>query len=92
MRGKEIDGFPHISTSPHFSLGKQYAEEIRQELRDEISEMNRKPCLAILQVGSSSECNKSVNIKKTLCQEVGILTLEYVFEENVNEMSILQTG
>jgi 5,10-methylene-tetrahydrofolate dehydrogenase/methenyl tetrahydrofolate cyclohydrolase len=54
--------------------------------------MNRKPCLAILQVGSSSECNKSVNIKKTLCQEVGIITLEYVFDENVNEMTIFQTG
>ena len=83
---------PFSPFPPHPHSGKHYAEEIRRELKIEIAEMNRKPCLAILQIGSSSECNKSVNIKKTLCQEVGIVTLEYVFDENSNEITILQTG
>jgi methylenetetrahydrofolate dehydrogenase (NADP+) / methenyltetrahydrofolate cyclohydrolase len=67
-------------------------EEILSELKEEISEMTRKPCLAIIQVGSTTEGNKSVNIKKSLCKEIGIVTLEYLFPENINEETLLQTG
>lgn len=54
--------------------------------------MNRKPCLAIIQVGSNAESNKSVNIKKILCKEVGIETLEYLFPEQTSQETVLATS
>lgn len=54
--------------------------------------MSRKPCLAIIQIGSNSESNKSVNIKKILCKEVGIETLEYLFPENTTQETVLSTS
>jgi 5,10-methylene-tetrahydrofolate dehydrogenase/methenyl tetrahydrofolate cyclohydrolase len=72
--------------------GKYFADEIKNELKEEINDMARKPCLAIIQVGSTTECNKSVHIKKSLCQEIGIVTLEYIFPEHVDEETLLETG
>mmetsp|Transcript_6437 Transcript_6437/g.6726 ORF Transcript_6437/g.6726 Transcript_6437/m.6726 type:complete len:378 (+) Transcript_6437:51-1184(+) len=78
MTGQDIDG-------------KLIAEEVRNEIKEEIQGMNRKPCLAIIQVGSNAESNKSVNIKKILCKEVGIETLEYLFPEQTSQETVLAT-
>ena len=67
-------------------------EEVRNEIKEEIVSMSRKPCLAILQIGSNSESNKSINIKKVLCKEVGIETLEYLFPEQTTQETILLTS
>lgn len=73
--------------------GKSIAGDIRNELKEEISQMADKgqpvPGLAVILVGSRRDSQTYVNMKKKACQQVGIASFGYDYDENVTQAEIM---
>lgn len=51
---------------------EEYVSLKREELRKEIAEFKRKPCLVVIQIGSDKASNSYVKSKSKACEKVGI--------------------
>ena len=71
--------------------GKSIAEEIRQEVADQVAKLNIKPSLAVILVGSDPASHLYVSIKKKAAQEAGIEICLYTFDEDAKQDEILET-
>lgn len=73
--------------------GKAIAAEIRQELKEEITKLvsdgRPTPGLAVILVGSRRDSQTYVNMKKKACQQVGIASFGYDYDESVTEVDLL---
>ncbi|GAQ95494.1 methylenetetrahydrofolate dehydrogenase [Thermodesulfovibrio aggregans] len=68
--------------------GKMLANKIKEELKNEVSELKNKgikPCLAVLLVGENKASQKYVSYKEKACNELGIESQVYKLPENTNE-------
>lgn len=65
--------------------GKQVAEHIKQQVKNEIVSMERDVTLAVIVVGDNPASRTYVNNKKKACEYVGIKSLEFIFPEDVPE-------
>lgn len=68
--------------------GKTLANKIKEELKNEVSELKNKgikPCLAVLLVGENKASQKYVSYKEKACNELGIESQVYKLPENTNE-------
>ncbi|MBA3239421.1 MAG: bifunctional methylenetetrahydrofolate dehydrogenase/methenyltetrahydrofolate cyclohydrolase FolD [Parachlamydiaceae bacterium] len=71
--------------------GKKVASEIQQELKKSISTLKgRKPCLVVVMVGNHPPSQIYVNRKIQACAEVGILSVQKHFPENLTEVALLK--
>lgn len=73
--------------------GKLIAKQIKEELKNEVSQLRDKgklPCLAVIQVGSDPASSVYVNNKKKACAYIGIESLAYQLQETVSEQELLQ--
>lgn len=71
--------------------GKAIADEIKQEVADQVAKLNIKPSLAVVLVGEDPASHLYVSIKKKAAQESGIEIFLYNFEEDAKQDEILQT-
>lgn len=72
--------------------GKAIAQQIKDELKEEVATLNRegkKPCLAVIQVGQDPASSVYVNNKKKACAYIGIESLAYELEETISEEELL---
>ena len=70
--------------------GKEVAERIKSQVKDEITELGLKPTLAVIVVGDNPASKVYVNNKKKACEQVGIESLECIFQEDVTEAELIQ--
>ena len=72
--------------------GKNLAKNIRESLKDEVKELKNAeiyPKLAVIMVGDDKASKVYVKNKSKACEEVGIQYIEYNFDENIDEESVL---
>lgn len=69
--------------------GKEVAEHIKSQVKNEIEALDLKPALAVIVVGDNPASKVYVNNKKKACKAVGIESIEYVLPENTTEEELL---
>jgi methylenetetrahydrofolate dehydrogenase (NADP+)/methenyltetrahydrofolate cyclohydrolase/formyltetrahydrofolate synthetase len=70
--------------------GKEIALGIRTELKDEIETRGYKPVLAVVLVGKRRDSETYVKMKIKACQEVGIESQNYTFDDDISEMELIK--
>lgn len=73
--------------------GKAISARIKEELRQEVSELKEQGievCLAVIQVGNDPASSVYVNNKKKGCEFVGICSLAYELPEETTQEELLQ--
>lgn len=69
--------------------GKEVAEHIKLQVKNEIETLGLTPTLAVVVVGDNPASRIYVNNKKKACEYVGIKSLEQVFPEDISEENLL---
>lgn len=69
--------------------GKEVAEHIKSQVKNEIEALDIKPALAVIVVGDNPASKVYVNNKKKACKTVGIESIEYALPENITEDELL---
>lgn len=69
--------------------GKKAAEKIKNEIKLEISLLEKKPSLAVIIVGDFEPSKIYVSNKEKACKEVGILSKTFSLKEDVSEEELL---
>lgn len=71
--------------------GKKVAGEIQQELKKSIAAIKgRKPCLVVVMVGNHPPSQIYVNRKVQACAEVGIVSIQQHYPDNLTEEALLE--
>ena len=73
--------------------GKLISQQIKDELREEVSQMKAQgivPCLAVIQVGNDPASSVYVNNKKKACAYIGMESLSYELEESISQEQLLE--
>ncbi len=73
--------------------GKKISTEIKNELKQEVTNMkneNKNCCLAVIQVGDDPASSVYVGNKKKACEYIGIQSLAYELPEDTTEEELLQ--
>jgi methylenetetrahydrofolate dehydrogenase (NADP+)/methenyltetrahydrofolate cyclohydrolase len=70
---------------------EQYAQEVKDSLKDAISKLEDKPCLVILQVGDNPASNSYVKGKIKDCEEVGISCHHFKYKEDTSMDYVIET-
>ncbi|RMF05675.1 bifunctional methylenetetrahydrofolate dehydrogenase/methenyltetrahydrofolate cyclohydrolase FolD [Candidatus Woesearchaeota archaeon] len=73
--------------------GKKVAEEIKENLKVEVSEFREKngfpPGLAVVQVGNNPASTAYVSFKQKACEQTGIYSVKHHLDESVSEEELL---
>lgn len=72
--------------------GNNIAQKIKETIKQEVIYMNKKsiyPCLAVIIIGNDNASRIYVNAKKKACDELGIISKEYSFDENISQEDLL---
>lgn len=78
---------------PHIIDGKAISAEIKEELRQRVSEMKKNGiniCLAVIQVGNDAASTVYVGNKKKACAYTGIESLAYELPESTTQEELLE--
>lgn len=71
--------------------GKEIARQIELEIKEKIARLKkRKPCLAVILVGSHPASQIYVSRKTAACQNAGMLSLRKEFSETLSEDALVQ--
>jgi methylenetetrahydrofolate dehydrogenase (NADP+) / methenyltetrahydrofolate cyclohydrolase len=70
--------------------GKIISEKIKKDLSIKINEMDVNICLTVLLVGNSKESLSYINMKRRMCESLGIRFILKHFDENVEECIVLK--
>lgn len=68
-----------------FLSGKECSKYRRLAIKEEISKMRNKPCLAIIEVGDDFASGVYIRNKLKACEEVGIETKVYHFDDGIKQ-------
>lgn len=69
--------------------GKQIAENITEELKLEVSKMEKKPHLAVIQVGDNPASNIYVNLKNKKAEAIGITSSIIKYSQTITEAELI---
>jgi len=69
--------------------GNKISAEIKEELRKEISRLDKKPGLAAVLVGENPASEIYMKSKKRVCEEVGVYSEVFRFDSNTKEAKLL---
>ena len=70
--------------------GKIVSEKIKKDLLNEINEMEVKPTLSVILLGHSKESLSYINMKRRMCESLGIKFILQHFDEKVEECIVLK--
>ena len=70
--------------------GKKIKEEILDELRNEVDNLQEKPTLVVIQVGNNEASNVYINQKEKMAQYVGFKFHHIKFEDTITEDELLK--
>ena len=77
---------------PQIINGKEISTQIKDELRQKVSDLKEKGislCLAVIQVGNDPASSVYVGNKKKACEYIGIESLSYELPENVTQKELI---
>lgn len=77
---------------PHIINGKEISQQIKDELKAEVTrlaEKGRHACLAVVQVGNDPASSVYVNNKKKACAYIGIESKSYELAEETTEKELI---
>ena len=66
------------------------SEKIKKDLLLEINEMDVKPYLTVILVGHSKESFSYINMKRRMCDSLGIRFLLKHFDEDIDELFLIK--
>lgn len=69
--------------------GKIIAGAIKRQLKEEVSQLDNKPTLAVILVGDDVASQVYVRNKKRACEEVGIISKEFIMPANCGQYNLL---
>lgn len=69
--------------------GKEVAQKVRENLKEEVSKLEVKPKLAVIMVGNDKASEVYVRNKSKACDEIGIGFEEFLLEENAQREELL---
>ncbi len=69
--------------------GKALAEKMYINIKNQTENMNKKPCLAVILVGSDPASQVYVNNKKKSCEKAGVTSISIEFPEDISEKEVL---
>lgn len=70
--------------------GKQVAENLTNELANEVKKFDIKPHLVVIQVGNNTASSIYVNLKQKKAEQIGIKSSAILYPENVSENEIIE--
>lgn len=70
--------------------GKVVSEKIKKDLSIEINKMDVKPCLTVILIGQSKESFSYINMKRRMCESLGIKFLLQHFDEKIEEHIVIK--
>ena len=70
--------------------GKAIAESLREDLRQKVSDMSKKPGLAVILVGDNPASEVYVRNKIRACEKVGIISFERRLPASVSQQDLLK--
>ena len=70
--------------------GKALAAKVKEQVRQQVEQMERKPGLAVILVGDNPDSRVYVNGKKKDCGECGIYSEEYALLEETTQEDLLE--
>lgn len=77
---------------PQIINGKEISAQIKDELKQKVSELKEKDvrlCLAVIQVGNDPASSVYVGNKKKACEYIGIESLSYELPEDVTQKELI---
>lgn len=69
--------------------GKKLKEKILENLKQEVSKLDDKPTLCVIQIGDDTPSNIYINQKRKMCEFVGYNFIHEKLEENVSQDYVL---
>ena len=69
--------------------GKELAKVIKEQIKEEVAKLNKKPCLAVIIVGENPASKIYVKNKEKACIACGFESVKYELEENTSEEELL---
>src|SRR5690349_12546972 len=68
--------------------GKKVAKEIREELKEKVSKLSVKPCLAIIQIGNDERSAIYIRRKREFGESIGVLVRLIQLHDSVEEIEV----
>ena len=65
--------------------GTEIANKLKSEIKEKVSKLAKKPCLAVIIVGNNPASQIYVKNKEKACQKCGIKSLKYELPETISE-------
>ncbi|HVX92891.1 MAG TPA: bifunctional 5,10-methylenetetrahydrofolate dehydrogenase/5,10-methenyltetrahydrofolate cyclohydrolase [Candidatus Dojkabacteria bacterium] len=69
--------------------GKTLANKIKEDIKNRIESLNKRPKLSIILVGDDFASHKYVEMKKKACEEVGIICEVYPYAKETKEQIVI---
>ncbi len=69
--------------------GKYVSEKMKQELKEKLLHLKRKPGLAVIRIGEDAASKIYVNLKAKMCEELGITFMEYHLDSNIQQEDLM---
>lgn len=70
--------------------GKKLKEKILENLKQEVSKLNEKPMLCVIQIGDDTPSNIYINQKRKMCEYIGYGFIHEKLNENVSQDYVLE--
>lgn len=70
--------------------GKKIAEKIKKQLKEKVSRLKKKPCLAVILVGKNPASETYVKLKEKAAAEIGIKFKKFIFPSKVSRSRIIK--
>ena len=70
--------------------GKEVANKIKDQVKQEIHNTEAKPVLAVIQVGNNKASDIYVRNKEKACEEVGIINISIKLDEKTTETELIE--
>ena len=65
--------------------GKMVSKKIHEEVKAEVSKLNKKPCLLVILVGDDQASQIYVASKEKACKKVGMISKTIVLDKNSSQ-------
>ena len=69
--------------------GKYVSAKVKEELKEKMIHLTRKPSLAVIRVGDDAASKIYVNLKAKMCEELGINFTEYHLDANIQQEDLM---
>lgn len=69
--------------------GKMISQKIKNDLKRKMSTLIKKPSLAVIRVGEDEASKIYINLKRKMCEELGITFTEYHLNDDIEQEDLL---